>query len=97
MLREIRHPGLVKLYEIYESDQYAILVMEIEKGIDILSRMKAKTGYTEGDAAIIIKSLMSIISAFHDLHIIHRDLNPETLLVSYFIFNCIEIEKTKSK
>jgi len=83
MLREIKQQGVIKLYEIFENDQYISLVMEQSKGVPLSVRIKSKEGYCEGDAAKIVKSLMTTVNGLHELNIIHRDIHIENLIVMY--------------
>lgn len=81
-MREINHSGVLKLYEIYESDQYINLIMENNKSVGLLTKVKSKNKYTEGDVAKMMKSLINFVNVLQNLRIIHRDLNPEILIVS---------------
>lgn len=83
ILREIKHNGIIRLYEIYESDQYLYLIMEQIKGVGLITKIKSKNSYSEEDASKMIKSLITAVSCFHELRIIHRDLNPENLIAMY--------------
>lgn len=80
-MREIKHKGIIKLYEIYESEQYINLIMEQNKSVGLVAKMKSKKRYSEGDVAKMMKSLMITVQIFHDIHIIHRDLNLDNLIV----------------
>lgn len=36
ILRKMNHPGVIKLYEVYENDSYIYLVKELLKGGELL-------------------------------------------------------------
>ena len=76
------HPGIVQLYEVYESDQYVHVVYEYIKGTDLFTTIKAQQHYTETDAMIVMKALLGVINYFHEKNIIHRDIKPENILLT---------------
>jgi serine/threonine protein kinase len=80
-MRDIRQSGIIKLYEIYENEQYIQLIMDYNKGIGLMNRMKSKPGYSESNVVTMIKSLMTTVSALHEIHVIHRNINPNDLIV----------------
>ena len=78
------HPSIIKLYEIYEDKRHIYLIMEECLGGElferILNKMDSGKMYSEKEAAIIFKQLMSAISYCHSQGISHRDLKPENIL-----------------
>ena len=84
ILKQMDHPNIIKLYEVYESDRSLYLVMEECKGGEIFERIikhiQDKKMYTERDAAKIFEQVMSCIAYCHNKNICHRDLKPENLL-----------------
>ncbi len=78
------HPSIIKLYEIYEDDRKIYLIMEECCGGElfdrILSRIESGNMYSEKQAAIIFKQLMSAVAYCHSQGICHRDLKPENIL-----------------
>lgn len=80
----MQNPGIIKLQEIYESEQYVHIVLENAKGAVLSTLMKAKQRLKENETAQLFKCFMSVINSLHDMHIIHRDLNPENLLLWYY-------------
>lgn len=80
LLKQVHHQGIIRLFEIYENETYFILVYENIKGTGLNSFNKNRNKYSEADVAKMIKSLVSAIDCLHQLNIIHRDINPETLI-----------------
>ena len=78
------HPNIIRIIEIYESQRSLYIVMEECKGGEIFDRIiehiQNKKMYSEKEAAIIFKQVMSAIEYCHNNGICHRDLKPENLL-----------------
>lgn len=82
ILRKVRHPNIIQMNEIYETDEYLFLVMEMVTGGELFDKIIEKGCYTEGEAAILVRKIVSAIDYLHDLDICHRDLKPENLLLA---------------
>jgi calcium-dependent protein kinase len=82
---QIDHPNIIKLYEVFEDNRYIHLIMEMCTGGElfdrIMDRITKKKLYTEREAAVIFKQMMSAICYCHSQNICHRDLKPENLLL----------------
>ena len=83
-MKKMDHPNIIKLFEVYESERSLYVVMEECKGGEIFDRIiehiNKKQMYSEKDAAIIFKQVMSCIQYCHNNKICHRDLKPENIL-----------------
>ena len=80
-MREIDHPGIIKLYEVYESPYYVHLVMEYLSGGELFKLIQDSVVYTEQDAALLIRNVLNAIEYLHTKNIVHRDIKPENLIL----------------
>ncbi len=84
LLKSLDHQNIVKLYEIFEDDLNIYLILEECKGGELFESLKScvnkKKFYTERDAAILFKQIMSAITYCHNRGVCHRDLKPENLI-----------------
>uniref|UniRef100_A0A158P8M3 Protein kinase domain-containing protein n=1 Tax=Angiostrongylus cantonensis TaxID=6313 RepID=A0A158P8M3_ANGCA len=80
VLRKLRHPNIVQLYDTYEEKQYVYLVMELVTGGELFDRIVAKGSYTEKDASHLIRQVLHAVAFMHENGVVHRDLKPENLL-----------------
>jgi len=80
VLRKIKHPNIVQLYEIYDCTDKLYLVMELVTGGELFDRIVEKGSYTERDASQLVVQIVSAVDYLHSLNIVHRDLKPENLL-----------------
>lgn len=83
MLRQLKHPGVIQLLNVYEAKDYIHLVFEYIKDTQIFSVLKEKSNYSEVDAMKIMKSLLQILFHMHLNQIIYRDIKPENILLTY--------------
>ena len=81
---KLDHPNIIKLYEVYETEDYFYLIMELCSGGElfdrIISNIENGKPFTEEQAAMIFQQMMSAINYCHKNNIVHRDLKPENLL-----------------
>lgn len=82
-MKNLDHQGIMKLYDVYEGEQYVQLVTETFQSSDLFSALKSKGSYTEADIACIMKELLSVVAYLHENQIIHRDINPENIMLKY--------------
>jgi len=81
ILKEIDHPNIVKMYEFFEDEKRYYLVTEICKGGELFDEVLAKGSFTERDAAVLVKQVLSCVNYCHKNNIVHRDLKPENILL----------------
>jgi serine/threonine protein kinase len=77
--QRIRHPGIVKLFDLGVSDEHAWLVMEYFPRGDLRRRMKSPIAprWAVSIAAAIARAL----DALHAEGVIHRDLKPGNVML----------------
>lgn len=76
ILRDLDHPNIVKLYEIFDYRGQMSLILELCSGGDLWTRVP----YPEKECAKIIKKLSSAVAHLHNHGIIHRDLKLENIM-----------------
>ena len=77
---EVDHPNIIKFYETYKDNKYYHIVMELCEGGELFEHLIEIGKFSEGDAAKIIKQILSAIKHIHDKNIAHRDLKPENVI-----------------
>jgi calcium-dependent protein kinase len=81
ILKELDHPNIVKMFEFFEDDKRYYIVQEICKGGELFDEILARGKFTERDAALLIKQVLSCVNYCHQNNIVHRDLKPENVLL----------------
>lgn len=82
ILKRIQHKNIVAVKEIYETEKYLYLVMELATGGELFDSIVKRGKYSESDAALLVHQVVSAINYLHSKGIVHRDLKPENLLLA---------------
>jgi len=82
ILKEIDHPHIIKLYDIYDELYKIYLVTEIMGGGELFDRIVKKEYYTEVEAREVCTITFQALQYCHNKQVAHRDLKPENLLLS---------------
>ena len=93
------HPNIIKLIDVYEDERFLHLVTDLCTGGELFERIIAKTKsaeghYSESDASVVVRCLLSAMEYCHTVHnISHRDLKPgtngdhRTVIITYEAIN----------
>lgn len=81
IMKKLRHPNIIRLLEVYETDKFICLVTE-HAMCDLLSHLCTQGLTSESDARRFARQLISAIEHMHSQGIVHRDLKAENLLLS---------------
>jgi serine/threonine protein kinase len=80
VLRRVRHPNIVHLFEMMATKTKIYFVMELVRGGALFSRV-SKGRLREDTARRYFQQLVSAVGFCHVRGVFHRDLKPENLLV----------------
>ena len=81
LMKILRHPNIVHLYSVIQTNQYIYLIMEYISGKELFDYIIKKGKLQEIEACKFYQQIISGIEYLHKLKIVHRDLNPENLLL----------------
>jgi len=81
ILKKVKHPNIVCLKDLYDTPQNLYLVMELVTGGELFDKIVEKGQYSEKEAAVSVKKILSSVDYLHSVNIAHRDLKPENLLL----------------
>ncbi|ORZ28351.1 kinase-like domain-containing protein [Lobosporangium transversale] len=81
VLRTIRHPNIITLFDVIETERYFGIVIEYASGGELFDHILAHRYLRERDACRLFAQLMSGVHYLHSKHIVHRDLKLENLLL----------------
>ncbi|KAF8318004.1 Pkinase-domain-containing protein [Clavulina sp. PMI_390] len=77
----IRHPNIVRLYDVIETDKFIGIVLEYASGGELFDHILAHRYLRERDASKLFAQLISGVWYCHKKQIVHRDLKLENLLL----------------
>ncbi|MCL7023555.1 hypothetical protein MKW94_002488 [Papaver nudicaule] len=80
ILRRVRHPNIVQLFEVMATKKKIYFVMEYVRGGELFKKV-AKGRLKEEIARKYFQQLISAVSFCHHRGVFHRDLKPENLLL----------------
>lgn len=81
IMKLLNHPHVVRLYEVIDTPNELFLIMEYAAGGEIFDYLVAHGRMKEKEARRHFRQIISAIEYCHNLHIIHRDLKAENLLL----------------
>jgi carbon catabolite-derepressing protein kinase len=79
-LRLLRHPHIIKLYDVIKSKDEIIMVIEFA-GKELFDYIVQKGKMEEVEARRFFQQIISAVEYCHRHKIVHRDLKPENLLL----------------
>ncbi|CAK57234.1 unnamed protein product (macronuclear) [Paramecium tetraurelia] len=82
LLKNLYHPNIVKLYELYQDSNNYYLITEYLSGGELFERIKKMNQFTEKRASDLMRQILMAIVYCHEKKIVHRDLKPENILFS---------------
>ena len=78
----LKHPHIIRLYEVIESPSEIYLVMEYVSGGELFDHIVHKGRLHEEEARQLFQQIMSGLAYCHHHGVVHRDLKPENLLLT---------------
>lgn len=81
IMRQLDHPNIVRLFEVFQDEKRFYLVTELCNGGELFDEITKRSHFSEQDAATIIKQVLSAVGYCHSKSICHRDLKPENILL----------------
>ena len=88
ILNQLRHPNIIRIYEVIRKPDYIYIVMEYCDGGSLHNCLysyikKYKKPFTEEIVQYLMRQILSGLKCIHDHKIIHRDLKLGNILIKY--------------
>ena len=77
----LKHPNIVRLYDVIETDKYIGIILDYASGGELFDHILAHRYLKEKDACRLFAQLISGVWYIHQRKIVHRDLKLENLLL----------------
>jgi WD40 repeat protein len=83
VLERFERPGIVKVYELFEQHGALFMAMERLQGATLDEVLKVHGKISEAHALYVIRRLAKTLETIHLSGLIHGDIKPENLFVTY--------------
>lgn len=81
IMKCLRHPHIIQLYQVMETDKMIYMVMEYASRGEIFDYLVQHGRLKEPDAAVWFTQIVSAVQYCHRHGVVHRDLKAENLLI----------------
>ncbi|XP_008417616.1 death-associated protein kinase 1 isoform X1 [Poecilia reticulata] len=81
ILKEIQHPNVITLHEVFESKAEVILILELVAGGELFDFLAEKESLSEEEATQFLKQILDGVLYLHSKQVAHFDLKPENIML----------------
>ena len=80
IMENISHPNIMHIEKVFQVGSKFYLVFPLCTGGELYEHVIRRGHFTEQDAAVIIRDIVSGLHALHEHDILHLDIKPENIL-----------------
>ncbi len=80
-VRQVHHPGIVRVHDIGEHDGLLFLVMERLHGETLADRIRERGALAPGEIRRILRGILDALAAAHREGVLHRDVKPANVFL----------------
>lgn len=81
-LKQANHPNIIKLLQVFKDELNLYLVFEYVDGVDLSDYITERIKISESKAIHVLKQIVSTIEYLHSIHICHRDIKLDNIMVN---------------
>lgn len=85
-MKRLRHPHIIRLYQVMETEKMIYLVTEYAPGGEIFDHLVRNGRMAEPEARRIFRQIVLAVHYLHQQRVVHRDL--KVLLLCYIEIRC---------
>lgn len=80
-VRDLHHPNLIRLDELFADNGFWFFTMELIRGVDLLSYARDERGCNVDRLISAVIQVVRGLAALHRAGVVHRDVKPHNVLV----------------
>ncbi|XP_020706710.1 serine/threonine-protein kinase SIK3-like isoform X3 [Athalia rosae] len=81
IMKRLRHPHIIRLYQVMETEKMIYLVTEYAAGGEIFDHLVRNGRMSEPEARRVFRQIVQAVRYLHQQKVVHRDLKAENLLL----------------
>jgi serine/threonine protein kinase/cytochrome c2 len=81
ILAKFRHPNIVHVFQIFEANNTAYIVMEYASGPSLSQHLEQKGALSEAETRGILLPVMDGLKRIHERGFLHRDIKPGNIIL----------------
>ncbi|EEA06091.1 protein kinase domain-containing protein [Cryptosporidium muris RN66] len=85
VLKNLDHPNIIRIFEVYEDTDHMYIIMEKCAGGELFERIHEAVdkGFRLNEKYVshVMRQIMAALAYFHSRKIVHKDLKPENILM----------------
>jgi len=82
LLAQFSHPGIVRVFGVFQENNTAYMVMEFLEGMTLGKLIEANGALAEGAALSHVGAIADALEQVHACGLIHRDIKPDNICVT---------------
>lgn len=82
ILKSLDHPNIIRIHECYEDGDQFYIITELCNGGEVFAKIIETGSFSEAQAAMYVRQILSVVIYLHERNLVHRDLKPENFLLS---------------
>lgn len=81
ILKKIRHSNIIRLFEVFESTNHLLMVMEYAGKGDLLQHVNSRGRLKEKEARYFFRQILYGLGHWHCRSVLHRDVKLDNILI----------------
>jgi calcium-dependent protein kinase len=81
IMKNLDHPNIIKLINVFEDSLDLFLVMELCNGGELFDQIEQRGSFSEHDASKVLYQIVQALAYLHRHKIVHLDLKPDKFVI----------------
>eukprot|EP01121_Diplochlamys_sp_Union-15-3_P014563 TRINITY_DN4646_c0_g1_i1.p1 TRINITY_DN4646_c0_g1~~TRINITY_DN4646_c0_g1_i1.p1 ORF type:complete len:254 (+),score=47.89 TRINITY_DN4646_c0_g1_i1:25-786(+) len=92
ILSKAKHPNVVELKCFFDAKDCLYICMELMQGGELYEEIIKRKAFSEKDCSSVMKQILAAVEYLHSIHIIHRDIKLENILLVHKHSDALEVK-----